>query len=81
MQAQPTYQELEKRLTAAAEALGKAEAKATAGRLTLELMHEVRIYSKQSGISSTSSGARRRITNEWSAIWISPKNKCVRLRK
>ena len=42
MQDQPTYQELEQRLIVAAEALRQSEAQATAGRLALELMHEVK---------------------------------------
>lgn len=42
MQDQPTYQALEKRLIVAAEALRRAEEQATAGRLALELMHEVK---------------------------------------
>jgi signal transduction histidine kinase len=42
MQEQPTYHELEKRLLMAAEALRRAEEQATAGRLALELMHEVK---------------------------------------
>ncbi len=42
MQDSPSYQELVKRLGVAAEALRRAEKQAAAGRLALELMHEVK---------------------------------------